>query len=135
MSVGILLITHAGLGSALLRIATDIFGTCPARAEALDVANDTPCDQVLAEAERRAGQLDEGDGVLVLTDLYGATPANQAVALLGRRDRIRVLAGVNLPMLLRALSYASLDLDALADKAYDGGRDGVRRCTPPPGEA
>ena len=73
---------------------------------------------------------DRGDGVLVLTDLYGSTPANLAVALGDRHDRIRVLAGANLPMLVRALSYAGLELDQLVDKALTGGRDGVLRCGP-----
>lgn len=130
MSVGILLITHGALGSELLRIATGIFGTCPAHAEALEVENDAPCAPLMAEAERRANRLDEGDGVLVLTDLYGSTPANLAVGLQDRRDRVRVLAGVNLPMLVRALNYAALELDQLVEKARKGGRDGVLLCPP-----
>ena len=134
MSVAILLITHASLGSELLRIASGIFGTCPARAEALDVENDTPCDPLLDQAERHAARLDEGDGVLVLTDLYGSTPANLALGLRERCDRVRVLAGVNLPMLVRALSYNALDLDQVAEKALDGGRDGVLSCDKRTGE-
>ncbi len=134
MSVGILLITHGTLGSELLRIASGIFGTCPARIDALEVENDTPCDPLLQEAERRVACLDEGDGVLVLTDLYGSTPANLAVALRDRQDRVRVVAGVNLPMLVRALSYAALDLDQLVDKALMGGRDGVMLCCARTGE-
>jgi mannose PTS system EIIA component len=90
---------------------------------------------LLEDAQRRADILDEGDGVLVLTDLYGSTPANLAVALGQRREHVRVLAGVNLPMLVRALSYAVLDLDQLVDKALDGGRDGVLRCGARPDEA
>lgn len=128
MSVGILLITHGTLGRELLQIANGIFGTCPTRADTLGVANDAPCEPLLQDAERRAAHLDEGDGVLVLTDLYGSTPANLAMALHGRRDHTRVLSGVNLPMLVRALSYATLDLDALVDKALAGGRDGVLVC-------
>ncbi len=135
MSVGILLITHGALGSELLRIASGIFGTCPARADALGVENDAPCDPLLEDAEQRAARLDEGDGVLVLTDLYGSTPANLAVALRDRRDRVRVLAGVNLPMLVRALSYTALDLDQLVEKALMGGRDGVLLCCARTGEA
>ncbi|MGE5152800.1 MAG: PTS sugar transporter subunit IIA [Bdellovibrio bacteriovorus] len=135
MSVGVLLITHGSLGSELLRIATGIFGTCPTRADALEVENDAPCDPLLEEAQRRVNGLDEGDGVLVLTDFYGSTPANLAVDLGQRHPRVRVLAGVNLPMLVRALSYASLDLDQTADKALQGGREGVLRCAPRPDEA
>ncbi len=128
MTVGLLLITHQPLGGDLLRVATAIYGTRPARAEALEVENDAPGEQVLAQAQGLAQQLDEGDGLLVLTDLYGATPANLALALRDRHPRTRVVAGVNLPMLLRALTYAGLDLDSVVEKALAGGRDGVCRC-------
>ncbi len=131
MSVGLLLITHYPLGADLLRVATGIFGTCPTRAESLEVENDAPCDQMLAQAEQMVGRLDAGDGVLVLTDLYGATPANVAGALLARRPHLRMVAGVNLPMVLRALSYAGLDLESVAEKALAGGRDSVRLCPGP----
>ncbi len=131
MSVGLLLITHRPLAGDLLRVATDILGACPPGIEALDVINDTPREDLVAEALRHAARLDQGDGVLVLTDLFGATPANVAMVLLERRDQVRVLAGVNLPMLLRALNYAALDLDKVADKAMHGGRDGVRLCVSP----
>ncbi len=130
MSVGLLLITHRPLGADLLRIANAIFGGCPTPAEALEVENDSPCELVLAEAERLAQRLDSGDGVLVLTDIYGATPARLAAALLEHPGR-RLLAGVNLPMVVRALNYAGLDLDAVAAKALAGGRDGVRTCPAP----
>jgi PTS system mannose-specific IIA component len=131
MSVGLLLITHRPLGADLLRVATDIFGTCPTRTGSLEVENDAPRERVMAQAQRLAEGLDTGDGLLVLTDIYGASPANLAGALCAHHPRRRVLAGVNLPMLLRALNYAELDLDTLADKALAGGRDGVRHCPEP----
>lgn len=130
MSVGLLLITHQPLGSDLVGIATRILGDRPAGLEAMEVVNDVPCEDLLADARRRLERLDGGDGVLVLTDLYGSTPANVAVALLTNPERLRVIAGVNLPMLLRALNYAELDLDAVAEKALQGGRNGVVLCSP-----
>ena len=131
MSVGLLLMTHSPIGSDLLKVATVIFGTCPSRAESLDIENDTPGELVLAKAERLIERLDEGDGVLVLTDVYGATPARLARTLLNSQRRLRVLAGVNLPMVVRALNYSGLDLDTVADKALAGGRDGVCHCSAP----
>jgi mannose PTS system EIIA component len=128
VTVGLLLITHQPLGADLLRVATEIFGTRPVRAEALEVQNDSPREPVLAQAQSLARQLDGGDGLLVLTDIFGASPANLALALCERHPHTRVVAGVNLPMLLRALTYAGLDLDAVAHKALSGGRDGVRLC-------
>ncbi|WP_295454808.1 PTS fructose transporter subunit IIA [uncultured Thiodictyon sp.] len=134
MSVGLLLITHRPLGADLLRVATEIFGTCPTRTGSLEVENDAPREGIMAAAKRLAQELDTGDGLLVMTDIYGATPANLAVALCADHPHRRVLAGVNLPMLVRALNYAGLDLETLADKALTGGRDGVRHCPGPDAE-
>ena len=128
MSVGLVLITHQPLAADLVRVAAGIYGNCPARIETLEVENDAPRDRVLAAAQRLLVQLDEGDGVLILTDIYGATPANLALAACAQHPRCRVLSGVNLPMLLRAITYAGLDLDAVAEKALEGGRAGVRLC-------
>lgn len=130
MSVGLLLITHQPLGADLVGIASRILGDRPAGLETIEVVNDVPREELLADARRRLERLDQGDGVLVLTDLYGSTPANVAVALLAGEERLRVIAGVNLPMLLRALNYAELDLDAVAEKALQGGRNGVVLCSP-----
>jgi mannose PTS system EIIA component len=128
LSVGLLIITHQPLGAELLRVASGILGGSPQGIEAMEVVNDVPCEILMAEARRRLERLDTGDGALILTDLYGSTPANVAVALLGTERRLRVVAGLNLPMLLRALTYATLDLDAVAEKALQGGRDGVLLC-------
>ncbi len=128
MSVGLLMITHQPFGADLLRVATAILGGPPPGVEAMEVVNDVPCEILAAQAAERLDRLDAGEGVLILTDLYGSTPANIAVSLLGIHEQLRVIAGLNLPMLLRALTYASLDLDAVAEKALQGGRDGVLLC-------
>jgi PTS system ascorbate-specific IIA component len=122
------MITHQPCGDDLLRVATSILGRAPAGVEAMGVINDTPCETMLADADTRVQRLDQGDGVLILTDIYGSTPANIAVALLATHDRLRVVAGLNLPMLLRVLTYVSLDLEHVAEKALQGGRDGVVLC-------
>ncbi len=127
MSVGLLLITHAGIGAELLEAATRMLGSCPLRAKALAVQNGD--DPALMGSRARAcmHELEAGDGVLVLTDLFGSTPANIASGL---RDagHTRILSGVNLPMLVRVLNYPQLPLDALVDKALSGARDGVLLC-------
>jgi mannose PTS system EIIA component len=127
MSVGLLLITHNDIGAALLATVVRMLGICPLPAHALTVTDDADRDALRVAAIDLAAQLDQGDGVLVLTDLYGSSPANIAAAL---QDRPRVLAvaGVNLPMLVRVLNYPDLPLDALADKALNAGREGVMRC-------
>jgi PTS system mannose-specific IIA component len=127
MSVGVLLITHNGIGRSLLETATTMLECCPLRAESLSVSADAERDLLEVEARALAERLDEGEGLLVLTDLYGSTPANIANALKGR-ERCFVLTGVNLPMLVRVLNYPRLPADELAAKALSGGKDGVLLC-------
>ncbi len=135
MTVGIVLLTHCPLAGGLLRVAADLLGSYPDGVEILEVVNDTPCDILITEGLRCLAEVDQGEGVLILTDLFGATPANVAKELLAQHPQARVLTGLNLPMLLRALNYAHLALDEVTEKACAGGRDGVRLCaaaTPSP---
>jgi len=127
MSVGLLLITHNRIGAELLETATRMLGRCPLAALSLPVTVHDDPDLLREEARRCAERLDDGQGVLVLTDLFGSTPANIANALKAR-EGVQVLAGVNLPMLVRVLNYPELELAALAEKALSGGNDGVMRC-------
>lgn len=126
MSVGLLIITHNDIGACLLATATRMLGQCPLPAKTLAVHEESQRDSLIRQARRMAAELDGGDGVLVLTDLFGSTPANIATAL--QADDVRVLTGVNLPMLVRLLNYAALSLPEIADKALSGGRDGVVLC-------
>lgn len=125
MSVGVLLITHAGLGPDLLRAARRVMPVVPLQVEALEVPWNTadPNEQV-ATARQFIDRLDSGDDVLVLVDLYGSTPANLARSADPGRQLRRVY-GLNLPMLLRVLNYPQQNLDALAQVALEGGRAGV----------
>lgn len=128
MSVGLLLITHNDIGASLLETATRMLGRCPLRAETLAVTDDDARDLLALEAQRMASDLDSGQGVLVLTDLFGASPANIANAL-DARGGLCVLSGVNLSMLVRVLNYPDLPLAAIAEKALSGGREGVLTCS------
>jgi PTS system mannose-specific IIA component len=127
MSVALLLITHNDIGRALLNTATVMLDGCPLRAETMSVPLDSQRDQMEAEARTLVKRLDEGDGVLVLSDLFGSTPANVASAL-KEQQGCRVLTGINLPMLVRVLNYPALSLEELAEKALSGGREGVLLC-------
>jgi mannose PTS system EIIA component len=130
MSVGLLLVTHGHIGTALLAVATRMFGTCSLATHALAVYDEDNAECIAEEARRWIGELDSGGGVLVLTDLYGSTPANIA-ARLQILPGVRALAGVNLPMLVRVMNYPDLPLDALVDKALGGARDGIMLCRCP----
>lgn len=125
MAVGILLVTHPGIGEAHQRIAERLLGSAKPPLATFEVAFDADLDALLPQASACLRRLDQGDGVLVLTDLYGASPSNFAARLGSLGVRIRRIAGLNLPMLLRALNYADRELDALADTALGGGKLGV----------
>ena len=124
MSIGVLLITHPGVGSALLHTATRIFGSCPLGTKCLEVPAGAHLEPLLDKAAELMLALDQGDGVLIVSDLYGATPCNIACRL-ADTGRAAVLAGVNLSMLLRVYNYPNEDLDTLCEKAFEGGLRGV----------
>ena len=127
MSVGMVLITPGQVGRALVDTAASTLGFCPLDTAVLSIAPDSDPDRLDEKARYLARQLDEGDGVLVLTDIYGSTPANIACRLL-QEHRVGVVTGVNLPMMIRLFNYPSLPLDELALKAVSGGQDGIRCC-------
>ena len=124
MSVGLLLITHNRLGDELLATATTTFAHCPMRAATVRVGERCDPEALVAEARGKRAEVDDGRGVLVLTDIYGSTPSNVAHRLVDDGG-VRVIAGVSLPMVIRVMNYCRLDLLALAHKAVSAGRDGI----------
>jgi len=122
--IGILLITHGSYGETLVQNVCHVLNRRPPQIAQFGVAaQDDPLD-VLPQARRLLEAVDAGEGVLVLTDIFGATPANLALKLLVP-GRIEGVAGVNLPMLLRALTYREKGMTTMLQKAISGGRDGV----------
>lgn len=122
--IGILLITHGSFGEALVQNACHVLNKRPLQLNQMGVvAQDDPLD-LLPLARRMIGLVDYGKGVLLLTDVFGATPSNLALKLL-EPGRIEGLTGVNLPMLLRALTYREKGMEILLQRARDGGRDGI----------
>lgn len=128
MTVGVLIITHGQIGPSLLDTATKVLGLCPLAVETLSIPFDSNPDKKLEQASGIVEELDSGNGVLILTDMYGSTPCNIANRL-PTGTRVRVIAGINLPMLIRVLNYPEMDLTDIADKAITGGNDGVLACT------
>jgi len=120
--IGILLVTHNGLGSCLADCAKHVFGEIPKNLRVLSVwATDDP-QLKLTEGEELLKELDSGSGVLILVDVFGATPSN-----IGRQlchaERVEGVAGVNLPMLLRVVGSSNKSLSELACIAIEGGRE------------
>ena len=124
MNTRLLLIAHAPLAQALRACALHVFPDCASDVLALDVPPNEPPEQTLAAARALLARCG-GAGVLVLTDVLGATPCNVAQRLVDGGGRARLLAGVNLPMLLRAVCYRAEPLETLAARALDGGAQGM----------
>ena len=122
--IGILIVAHDTLGDSLVRAVTHVLGARPPQFEALGVAAGDDPLLVLPKAREAVVRLDTGDGVLVVSDIFGATPCNLACKLLAP-GHIEGIAGVNLPMLVRAFTYRGKGMDTLMKKAVSGGCDGV----------
>ena len=125
MAVGILLVTHPGIGSALVEVATRMLHQLPLKTEAFELAFDADLDAALPQASATLRRVDGGEGVLILTDLYGASPSNLAAKLARLGTPARRVASLNLPMLLRVMNYAELPLDELPAVAAAGARNGA----------
>ena len=122
--IGILIVTHGEIGTALLASAAQILGEAPKQVATLSVwRHDDPDDLILRAQELLTG-IDDGEGVLVLTDIFGATPGNVVSRLL-QDGRIEGVSGVSLPMLLRVLTGRNESLRAAVQRALSGGAEGV----------
>jgi mannose PTS system EIIA component len=126
MSVGILIISHDGIGPAILGTATLMLDDCPLQTKLLTTSRDCDPDQLTEDAIEQVEALDTGEGVLVLTDLYGSTPYNIAQKLTSQRH-VHVVSGLNLSMLIRVFNYPKLTLEELSEKAVTGGKDGISK--------
>ena len=127
--VGILIIAHGTLGESLIQCASHVMGGRPPLLLQLGVSMHDDPTRVVQQARDMVRQLDQDDGVLVLTDVYGATPSNIAARLLVP-GHVEGLAGVSLPMLVRALTYRNEPLRTVLAKAMSGGVEGVFRMPP-----
>ncbi|HEX4854341.1 PTS sugar transporter subunit IIA [Arenimonas sp.] len=124
MPVGILMVSHEGVASPLLAAARRLVGALPLAVEAFEVPWEADADAVLPGASAALRKVD-GDGVLLMVDLYGATPARVAEKLSRLGTPCHRISGLSLPMLLRALNYPEQGLDELARTAAAGARNGV----------
>jgi PTS system ascorbate-specific IIA component len=126
--VGILIVSHGTFGESLIHCASHVLGRRPLFLRQLGVTVHDDPEALHPVAVDLIRFLDQGQGVLVLTDLFGATPSNIAARILVP-GRVEGIAGVNLPMLLRALTYREEPLASVIDRALKGGTDGVTRMT------
>ena len=125
MTCGILLITHPGIGSTLLSVANTLLRKLPLKTAAFEVPFDADLDALLPLASAALRKVDDGDGVLVMTDLYGASPSNLAERLARLGTPVRRVSGLSLPMLLRVMNYPEQGLNELPATAAAGTRNGA----------
>jgi PTS system ascorbate-specific IIA component len=122
--IGVLIVAHDQLPESLVRAVTHVLGGRPAQFETLSVAaSDDPLN-LLPAAHAQIARLDTGEGVIIFSDIYGATPCN-LVSKLVQPGRVEAIAGVNLPMLVRAFTYRAKGMDTMINKAVSGGCEGV----------
>ena len=122
--VGVLIVSHGAIGRSLLESARQILSESPAMVATLGVSREDDPDDLRLRARRLIKQLDAGDGVLVLTDIFGATPGN-VIARLLEDGRVEGVSGLSLPMLLRVLTSRQGTLKAAVERAISGGAEGV----------
>src|SRR2546425_8377900 len=131
---GLLIIAHAPLASSLKAVATHTFPECATLLEALDVSPDMPVEEIEAHARELLARVRNPES-LIFTDVFGATPCNVAQRLASSVEgaQVKVIAGVNVPMLWRSLCYADESLDMLVARAVAGATQGVMQvATSPP---
>lgn len=121
--IGIILVTHGNFGESLLRAAVTIMGE-EEGCLALEVDISRPMHEIIEELQKKVREMDTGSGVLILTDMFGGTPTNISLSLLSLGG-IEVITGVNLPMVLKALSGRNKKLQDLAQEIKAAGKQGI----------
>jgi len=130
---GILIIAHTPIASAMLSFAEHVYGSIPEHIQAVDIPAHEDAKISFERVLAAAKAVEMHGELLVLTDVMGATPANVASRLMSQQSsagvklKVQILAGLNLPMLMRAVSYKDDALDVLAQKTLQGGQNGILR--------
>ena len=127
--IPLLIVAHGNLGESLIQCASFVLGHRPEQLESLDLSVSDEPDEMLVWARAQIARMDQGKWVLILTDVYGATPCNTICKLI-EHEHVEAVAGVNLPMLLKALTNRDDDLPLLIRKAVQGGQGGIMYILP-----
>jgi len=127
MAIGLLLVSHNQIGAELINTARQMLSCSPLPTKVISIKTSDCPEAITSELNKELEGLDQGNGILILTDMFGSTPSNIACSV-SDRDDIRVISGLNLPMLIRVLNYPNLSLNELEIKALSGGQEGVARC-------
>jgi PTS system ascorbate-specific IIA component len=124
--IGLLIVAHGTFGESLIHCASHVMGKRPQYLRQLGVTIHDDPDTILPQGQDLVRFLDRGEGVLIMTDIFGATPSNIACRML-TPGRIEGVSGVNLPMLIKALTYRESGMETLIEKTLLGAQEGVIR--------
>ncbi len=128
MKIKLLLVTHESIGESLLAVARTTLGDdLPLPVKTIAVATDADPMSISARLQAELDYIADDKDVLILTDIFGATPCNISQTLT-HENAIQIVSGLNLPMLLRVLNYPNLPLNEIVEKAISGGKDGIQSC-------
>jgi mannose PTS system EIIA component len=122
--IGILILAQKDVGTGFIYAAEHVLGQRPPHLDVLSVNYDQSPEQLAQLLQQHLAKLNQGQGVLILADIYGATHTNVACRFL-KKNHIELIAGLNLPMLIRILNYRNLDFPGLINKALSGGAEGI----------
>jgi len=128
MSVALLLVSHNGIASNLLNTASSIVNDRPTNIAYVEVPMDASVDTIKLNIQKKLEQFDQSKEVLILTDIYGATPSNIASCFISNKN-IQLVSGLNLAMIIKAINYRSLPLTELVEKIIQGGRQSIAQHT------
>lgn len=134
--IGLLIVTHETLGHAYSSLVSHFFGPCPENVRLLNVAKDDTPEMILAQASALIAEINHGQGALILTDIFGATPCNIARKLI-ESDDVIMLTGLNAPMMVKAIQYSALrsDVHTFSQEVKDAAISGIMALTYKPEEA
>lgn len=130
MTVKLVLVTHENVGESLLHAVKKTYDTLPLPTTVIKVGYDSDIDKLKTKITKLIETLAQSEGVLILTDLYGATPSNLTSHLQAVHKNVKIISGLNLPMLMRVMNYPSLGLEQLASTAVEGGKEGIVEYSP-----
>ncbi len=128
--IGLIILAQEEMGRGLLNAIEHVLGTRPSALDIQPIDYHQSQEALTQALAARIQKIDQGDGVLILADIYGSSHTNAACRLLAP-GRIELVSGVNLPMLVRVLNYRHLPMNELLRKAQSGGKEGIVRATPP----
>ncbi len=124
MSVALLLISHKGIASSLLDTASSIVNDTPVNMAYVEIPMDAPVDVMRQNIQGKLDQFDQNKEVLFLTDIYGGTPSNLASCFISNKNT-RLISGLNLAMIIKAINYRNLPITELVEKIIQGGRQSI----------